>query len=55
MFAKFLKDTRGAAAVEYGLIAVVLSLVIIGGVGLVMTSLETEYTEINSDLNQALQ
>lgn len=55
MFAKFLNDTRGATAVEYGLITVVLSLVIVSGVSLVMTALETEYTDINSDLNQALR
>ena len=55
MFAEFLYDTRGATAVEYGLIAAVLSLVIISGVNMVMTSLQTEYTDINSDLNQALQ
>lgn len=55
MLKKFLKDTRGASAVEYGLIAAVLSLAIVAGVSLVMTAIQTEYTDINSDMNQALR
>ena len=55
MFSKFLTDQRGASAVEYGLIAAVLSLAIIGGISLVMTAIQTEYTDINSDLNQAIR
>ncbi|MEL6200800.1 MAG: Flp family type IVb pilin [Pseudomonadota bacterium] len=55
MLARFIQDTRGATAVEYGLIAAVLSLVIVSGVSMVMTALQTEYTDINSDLNQALR
>ncbi|MBX3574539.1 MAG: Flp family type IVb pilin [Mesorhizobium sp.] len=32
MFSRFLKDRSGATAIEYGMIVVCLSLVIIGGI-----------------------
>ena len=55
MIAKFIHDERGGTAVEYGLIVATLSLVIVGGISLVMTALQTEYTDINSTMNQALR
>lgn len=55
MFAKFLKDTKGATAVEYGLIAAVLSLAIIGGVGILAGDLQAMWGDNNSDINQALK
>ncbi|MEM1378323.1 MAG: Flp family type IVb pilin [Pseudomonadota bacterium] len=55
MFKKFLQDERGATAVEYGLIVTVLSLAIVVGVSTVGTTLQDEWTDINSRTNQAIQ
>lgn len=54
MFLKFLKDTTGATAVEYGLIAAVLSLAIIGGVGYLANDLQAMWGNNDSEINQAL-
>lgn len=50
----FAKDQRGAAAVEYGLIATMLSLVVIGGIGLAFAAIEWLFSDNNSQINQAL-
>lgn len=47
----FLKNKSGATAIEYGLIAAVLSLAIIGGVGTAANSLSAMF----SDQGRALQ
>ncbi|MEL6436553.1 MAG: Flp family type IVb pilin [Pseudomonadota bacterium] len=39
---------------EYGMIAAVLSLAIVGGVGEVQSQIMLEWTDINSTTNQAL-
>lgn len=54
MFLKFLRDEKGATAVEYGLIAAVLSLAIIAGVGVLAGDLRVMWGDNNSDINQAL-
>lgn len=49
--AKFSKDTSGATAIEYGLIAAGISLAIITVVGGVGAKLNTKFTEISTALN----
>ena len=53
-FVKFLRDDAGATAIEYGLIAALLSVVIITAVTLVGTSLESVFTSIGGSLQGAL-
>ncbi|PSJ54918.1 Flp family type IVb pilin [Pseudaminobacter soli (ex Li et al. 2025)] len=52
---RFLKDQRGATAVEYGLIVAVLSLTIVAGVGKAGDALEFLFSDNNSRLIQALK
>jgi pilus assembly protein Flp/PilA len=46
----FLRDEKGATAIEYGLIAAGISLAIIGVVDGMGTKLNTKFTSINSSL-----
>lgn len=50
VFARFVKDESGATAIEYGLIAALLSVVIIGILETLGTSLNNTYTTINSSI-----
>jgi pilus assembly protein Flp/PilA len=50
---RFLKDRAGATAIEYGLIVVVLSLVIVAGVGTAGNSLQYFLGNSASRLNSA--
>lgn len=50
----FLRDRRGAAAIEYGLIAAVLSLAIVAGVGKAGDAIEFLFGSNESRLRQAL-
>lgn len=50
----FLNDSRGAMAVEYGLIATLLSLVVVGGIGLAYDAVEFLLADTNSEIQQAL-
>ena len=43
---RFLKDESGATAIEYGLIAALIAVVIIGALGLVGTNLSTKFNTI---------
>jgi len=52
--AAFANDTRGATAVEYGIIATMLSLVVVGGIGLAFDAIEFLFADTNSEINQAL-
>lgn len=45
---RFLQDEEGVTAIEYGLIASLIAVVIIGGAGLVGTNLNTLFTEISA-------
>jgi pilus assembly protein Flp/PilA len=47
---KFLNDDSGATAIEYGLIASLIAVVIIGAVTTVGNKLTTTFTEISSNL-----
>lgn len=50
---RFLKDESGATAIEYGLIAALISVVIVGAVGLVGSSLDETFTTIQTELSGA--
>ena len=47
---RFLKDESGATAIEYGLIAALIAVVIISAVGLVGTNLKATFSSISSSI-----
>jgi pilus assembly protein Flp/PilA len=49
-FFKFWKDESGATAIEYGLIAAGISIVIITAVNSIGTNLNTAFSSINTSL-----
>ena len=50
LFKQFLRNEDGATAIEYGLIAALIAVVIITGVTAVGTSLSTTFTNISGNL-----
>jgi len=50
LFSRFVKDTSGATAIEYGLIAAGISLAIIAVVNGLGGTLNTKFTDINASL-----
>jgi pilus assembly protein Flp/PilA len=50
LFSRFLADQSGATAIEYCLIAVGLSIVILVAVNGIGTTLNTNFTSVNSSL-----
>jgi pilus assembly protein Flp/PilA len=50
LFSRFLNDESGATAIEYCLIAVGLSIVIITAVNGIGTTLNTRFTSVNASL-----
>lgn len=46
IFKRFAADESGATAIEYGLIAALIAVVIISGAGLVGTNLNAKFTAI---------
>ena len=50
---RFLKDESGATAIEYGLIAALIAVVIVSAVGLVGGSLNNVFTSVNNSLQPA--
>jgi pilus assembly protein Flp/PilA len=48
--ARFIKNDSGATAIEYGLIAALIAVVIIGAVTVVGTSLSATFTTVSSNL-----
>ena len=50
MFKRFLKDTNGATAIEYGLIAAMVCLATIGGITAVGTNTTVTMTSISGQL-----
>ena len=50
IFLKFLSDHSGATAIEYCLIAVGISIVILAAVNGIGTTLNTSFTSVNSSL-----
>jgi len=49
-FAKFRSDDKGATAIEYGLIAALIAVAIIGTVTTLGTTLSTMFTNVSSHL-----
>ena len=47
---RFTKDEDGATAIEYGLIAALIAVAIIGAVGSLGETLNETFSDINSDL-----
>jgi len=53
MFKQFLRDEEGVTAIEYGLIAALIAVVIIASVDTVGTQLNTTFSKIGSKLTSA--
>lgn len=53
LIADFAKDESGATAIEYGLIAVLISVAIIGAATLVGTNLQAVFNRISTALGTA--
>lgn len=53
LFTRFLKDESGATAIEYGLIAAIVSVAIIAALQLVGTELSNVFTFISDELKNA--
>ena len=49
-FARFLRNESGATAIEYGLIAALISVVIVGALTTIGTNLDTKFTSIGTSL-----
>ncbi len=50
-FVRFIKDESGATAIEYGLIAALIAVAIIGAVTAVGGSVSDQFTEIGATLD----
>lgn len=55
MFARFLKDESGATAIEYGLIAALIAVAIIGGVTALGTSANDTFSAISGELDAPIE
>ncbi|RUO99759.1 Flp family type IVb pilin [Hyphomicrobium sp.] len=53
IFSRFVKDESGATAIEYGLIAAIVSVGIIAALGKVSGSLQTTFNNVSNSLNTA--
>ena len=51
LFARFVKDESGATAIEYGLIAALISVALITGATALGNSLNTQFTNLASYLD----
>ncbi len=51
LIARFVKNESGATAIEYGLIAALVSIAIIGGVTALGTGLNTLFTKIEAQVS----
>ncbi len=50
LFARFAKDESGATAIEYGLIAALVSVAIIAALGILGTKLTSTFTAVSNSL-----
>jgi pilus assembly protein Flp/PilA len=48
--ARFMKDESGATAIEYGLIAALISVVIVGALTTIGSNLNTKFTSVGNSL-----
>lgn len=53
IFARFMKDESGATAIEYGLIAALISVALIAGATTLGHKLNDQFTNISAKLNCA--
>lgn len=53
LFKKFRKDEKGATAIEYGLIAALISVVIIAALQLLGPNLDATFQDINTAVEEA--
>ena len=53
MFARFLKDESGATAIEYGLIAALIAVAIIGGVTALGKNAGATFNKVAGEMAQA--
>ncbi|MGB3273005.1 MAG: Flp family type IVb pilin [Xanthobacteraceae bacterium] len=53
LVSRFVKDESGATAIEYGLIAALIALVIIGAVTTLGTTLSSKFTQIKDGIAAA--
>lgn len=53
LFARFLKDEEGATAIEYGLIAALIAVAIIGAASTLGTELSNTFTAVSDELSAA--
>jgi pilus assembly protein Flp/PilA len=53
LFARFLKDESGATAIEYGLIAALISVAIIAGASTLGNTLSNTFKNISNQMNDA--
>ncbi|GJE60174.1 Flp family type IVb pilin [Methylobacterium trifolii] len=51
MFKRFASDESGATAIEYGMIAALIAVVIIGTLKIIGTQLNAKFSAISSQLN----
>ncbi|NLR98551.1 Flp family type IVb pilin [Rhizobium sp. P38BS-XIX] len=51
LFSRFLKDESGATAIEYGLIAALISVAIIAGAGTLGNTLSLTFNKISTQMN----
>jgi len=51
LFTRFVRDESGATAIEYGLIAALIAVVIIGTLTAIGTSLSTKFTSVATSLH----
>jgi pilus assembly protein Flp/PilA len=50
LFAKFIADDNGATAIEYGLIAALIAVVVIGALTTIGTNLDTKFNAVATAL-----
>jgi len=50
LFTRFMKDESGATAIEYGLIAALISVVIVGALTTIGSNLNTKFTTVGTSL-----
>jgi pilus assembly protein Flp/PilA len=50
LFARFVRDESGATAIEYGLIAALIAVIIIGAVTAVGTKLSTTFSTVSASI-----
>ncbi|MCK5444622.1 MAG: Flp family type IVb pilin [Rhodospirillaceae bacterium] len=51
LLTRFSRDDSGATAIEYGLIAALIAVVLIGALTLVGSDLENKFNEVSNSLN----